>query len=213
MAGRNVKEQKRQENKIYGVYISSMLTMKVALSISEVGQNIKQNLERMISKRTEGKCIVEGFVKPNSIRILTYSSGIVNNETIEFQTVFECMICHPVEGMLIECKTKTITKAGIHAEVSDESGIIPITAFIARDHHFADHHFAAIKENDEITIRVVGVRFELNDPYICVIGSLVQPTDIIRGKQYPTRGDKQRQPMIRMLGGDVDIEADENDDF
>ena len=164
---------KQQPQQIYGVYIASMLTMKVALSITEVGKNIKSNLERKISKQTEGKCIAEGFIRPNSVKIISYSSGTVNNEKVEFQTVFECMICHPVEGMMIECNAKTITKAGIHAEVIDDIGTMPITAFIARDHHFTDKMFATVKENAKLVIRVIGVRFELNDPYICVIGKLV----------------------------------------
>ena len=165
--------QQQAQQKIYSVYIPSMLSMKLALSITEIGKNIKQNLERMISKKTEGRCIAEGFIKPGSVKVVSYSSGTINNEMVEFQTAFECMVCYPVEGMLIECQSKTITKAGIHAEVIDTDGTIPITAFIARDHHFTDQYFATIKENAKITIRVIGVRFELNDPYICVIGKLV----------------------------------------
>ena len=150
-----------------------MLTMKVCLSINEVGKNIKQNLERKISTNTEGKCIAEGFIRPASVSVISYSSGLVNNEYIEFQTVYECMICHPVEDMLIECQVKTITKAGIHAEVIDENGIIPVTVFIARDHHFNDQKFAMINENDMIVTRVIGIRFELNDPYISVISKFL----------------------------------------
>ena len=33
-----------QGRKIYGVYIQSMLTMKVVLPIVEVGKNVKENL-------------------------------------------------------------------------------------------------------------------------------------------------------------------------
>jgi len=164
----------RQQRKMYGVYEHSMLTMKVLLSITQVGKNIKQNLERMISKRIEGKCIPEGYIRPGSVKVMSYSSGTVNNEKVEFQVVFECMVCHPVEGMLIECQTKTITKAGIHAEVSDDSGSIPITVFVARDHHFSDKYFSEVKENMKIKVRVAGVRFELNDPYVCVIAKLVE---------------------------------------
>jgi len=164
----------RDERKIYGVYIQSILTMKVMIPITQVGKNMKQNLEKIISKKTEGKCIAEGFIRPASVKLIRYSSGTINNENIEFQTVFECMICHPVEGMLIECNTKTITKAGIHAEVNDDAGATPITVFIARDHHFTDRKFAEIKENMKIAVRVVGVRFELYDPYICVIGKYVE---------------------------------------
>jgi DNA-directed RNA polymerase subunit E'/Rpb7 len=163
-----------QNRKIYGVYIQSLLTMKVILPIVEVGKNMKENLEKIISKRNEGKCISEGFIRPGSIKVIRYSSGNVTGQYVEFETVFECMICHPVEGMLIECDVKTITKAGIHAEVTDSVGAVPITAFIARDHHFTDRAFSEIKENAKIVVRVIGTRYELNDPYICVIGKLIE---------------------------------------
>lgn len=169
--------QNRNQNtarKIYGVYIKSILTMKIILPITEVGKNIKDNLEKIISKRNEGKCIAEGFIRPGSIKVIRYSSGNVNGSNIEFETVFECMICHPTEGMLIECDVKTITKAGIHAEVIDNVGTVPITAFIARDHHFNENNFGDIKENMKIIVRVIGIRYELNDPYICVIAKYLE---------------------------------------
>ena len=164
------------DKKIFGVFIRSILTQRVILSINEVGSNIKQNLEQKINAKIEGKCIVEGFIRPNSVKIINYSSGLVNSENIEFITVFECMICHPVEGQMIECSVKTITKAGIHAEVVTENEVVPITVFIARDHHNTNKYFSTIKENNIITTRVIGVRFELNDPYICVIGQLLDPS-------------------------------------
>jgi hypothetical protein len=163
-----------QKPQIYGVYMKSMLTKRVALSINQVGKNIKRNLENMISKGTEGRCIAEGFIKPNSVRILTYSSGDIAGDQITFETVFECMICYPIEGMLIECMVKTITKAGIHAEVTDEDGIVPLTIFVARDHQYNDKTFGQAKENTKITVRVIGIRFELNDPFICVIAKLME---------------------------------------
>jgi DNA-directed RNA polymerase subunit E'/Rpb7 len=165
-------KKQNDPQKLYGVYMPSMLTSKIVLSITEIGRNIKQNLEKMISKTMEGKCIKEGYIQPNSSKILTYSSGMVNGEKIEFQTVYECMICYHVEGMLVECKTKTITKAGIHSEVIDKNGNIPMIVFVARDHHYKDTNFNDIKENANIVVKVIGVRFELNDPYICVIGKL-----------------------------------------
>jgi len=157
---------------IYEPYMKSVLITKVLLPIIDVGKNIKQNLERVIVSRIEGRCIVEGFVKPDSVNILTYSSGKVVNGYVEFHITYECMICHPVDGILIECYCKTITKAGIHAEVVDKSKNIPIVAFIARDHHINHHMFDKVMENSKLVVRVIGVRFELNDTNICVIGSL-----------------------------------------
>lgn len=164
---------KKDEKKIFGVFIRSILTQKVILSITEIGSIVKQNLEQKIIDKNEGKCIPEGFIRPNSVRIIQYSSGNVHSENIEFHAVFEAMICHPVEGQLIECVVKTITKAGIHAQVEIENGIVPITVFVARDHHNTNKLFATVKENASIVIKVIGTRFELNDPYICVIGQLL----------------------------------------
>jgi DNA-directed RNA polymerase subunit E'/Rpb7 len=159
---------------IYDPYIQSVLSMKIILPITEVGGNIKQNLERMIVSKTEGKCIVEGFVRPDSVQILTYSSGKVNSGSVEFQTTFSCMVCHPVDGMLINCTANTITKAGIHAEVIDNKGNVPITVFIARDHHIFNDKFDKVTENAKLVVSIIGIRFELNDSNICVIGKLVE---------------------------------------
>jgi len=167
--------KKPEERKIYGVYIKSLLSQKVYLHITEIGKHVKQNLEKKIVRNNEGKCIVEGYIQPKSVKIISYSSGNVNSENIEYQTVFECMVCHPVEGMIIECQTKTITKAGIHAEVVDENGTIPLTIFVARDHHNTSSYFATVTENMKIAIKVIGIRYELNDPYICVIAKLESP--------------------------------------
>jgi DNA-directed RNA polymerase subunit E'/Rpb7 len=163
----------RKDEKIYDPYIASILSMKIHLPITEVGGNIKQNLERMIVSKSEGKCIVEGFVRPDSVHILTYSAGKIYSGLVEFQTTFECMICHPVEGTLVRCKTNTITKAGIHAEVIDRQGNIPITIFIARDHHLNHDKFEKVVENAQLLVNVIGIRYELNDVNICAIGKLV----------------------------------------
>jgi len=174
--------ENKSDDKMKGVYVKSLLTSKVVLSIGEIGQNLKQNIEKKIASKIEGKCGVEGFVQPKSVNVKTYSNGLVNTGFVDFQVVFECMICRPVEGMLIEeCTVKTITKAGIHAEViGKKDGVIPIVAHIARDHNYNDLRFNSVKENDIIMIRVLGVRFELNDPYITVIGKIAE-------KRKPTK--------------------------
>lgn len=198
--------RKVQENrpKIFGVYIDSLLTKKVVLTITEIGKNIKENLRRKLAVLMEGKCIEEGFIRPGSIQIISYSSGTIDREYISFQTVFSCKICNPVEGMLVECNAKTITKAGIHAEVMDGE-TIPVTVFVARDHHTMDKNFQHVKENTKIVVKVIGSRYELNDPYICVIGKLVQSGDI--GGPI-----EQKKRPIKILGGDDDDEDDDEEE-
>lgn len=173
MKKQNTKNKTTDEKRvIYEPYILSILNMKIVLPISEVGKNLKQNLEHMIVHKTEGKCIVEGFIRPQSVHILTYSSGKVAAGLVEFQVTYECMVCHPVDGMLVEAVCKTVTKAGIHTEVIDKMNNVPITVFIARDHHIDNSKFEKIVENTKVVLSIIGIRFELNDSNICAIGKL-----------------------------------------
>ena len=205
--------------KIYGVYIDSLLTKKVVLTITEIGKNIKENLQKKLANLMEGKCIEEGFIRPGSINIVNYSCGQIDREYISFQTVFSCKICHPVEGMLTECIVKTITKAGIHAEVIDND-TIPITVFVARDHHTTDKNFQYIKENVKILVKIIGMRYELNDPYICVIGKImkndIESQKLSDGTGVRTaaniRANPRPKPGPRSFAGGDGSDSDESDD-
>ena len=58
------------------IYMMNMLTRKIHLNFNSVGKNLKETLEKKVRRDIEGKCSVEGFIKPNSIKVLSYSSGI-----------------------------------------------------------------------------------------------------------------------------------------
>tara|TARA_Y100000389_G_scaffold205058_1_gene262556 strand:+ start:2446 stop:3021 length:576 start_codon:yes stop_codon:yes gene_type:complete len=163
---------KKKRNSQTGIYSNMLITRNIPVSINNVGTGIKETLEKMVSSTIEGKCIVEGFVKPDSTKIVTNSSGIIKGNNINFEVVFESQVCCPVEGMHINCIAKNITKAGIRAETKDDPS--PVVIFISRDHHYTSPYFTSVKENQEIKVRVIGQRFELNDKYISVIAELLE---------------------------------------
>jgi DNA-directed RNA polymerase subunit E'/Rpb7 len=165
---------KKKEVKHSSIYTRSVITRSVVLPIVTIGKNIKETLEKAIVIHFEGKCIVEGYVKSGSCKIITHSSGLIQGVHVKFEVVFECFICSPVEGMLIPCVARNITKAGIRAE-SDEETPSPIVVFIMRDHNYMNKYFTTIKENDKFIVRVIGQRFELNDKYVSIIGEVVEP--------------------------------------
>lgn len=166
---------KKRSQKIFDVYAKSMITRKVKLSINTIGSGLKQTLEQKTAYDIEGKCIPEGFVRPGSCKIVSYSSGsMTTGQYVFFMVVVECDICLPVEGMIIQCVATNITKAGIRAEIEGESDS-PVVIFIARDHHFTSEFFSQVNEKDSINVRVIGQRFELNDKYVSVIAELIEP--------------------------------------
>jgi DNA-directed RNA polymerase subunit E'/Rpb7 len=155
------------------VYSRSLLTQKIVLKYDEVNSELFYILETKIKKLNEGKCIKEGYVKNNSVKLLTYSSGELFDNKILFECVFECLITNPVESTIIYCITKSITKVGVRAELIVDDEHSPYVVFIARDHHYNNEAFSQIKENDIIQVRILGQRYELNDKFISIIAELI----------------------------------------
>jgi DNA-directed RNA polymerase subunit E'/Rpb7 len=163
------------------VYSLSQITKSISLPINAIGKGLYQTIERTIAAMVEGKCIVEGFVKTGSVRVITYSSGLVKSDSVLFNVVFECSVCYPVAGMLMNCIAKNITKAGIRAESSEETPS-PFVLFIARDHYYASDYFNSIEEKEKFTARVIAQRFELNDKYVSIIAELVPQKEYVQKK-------------------------------
>jgi DNA-directed RNA polymerase subunit E'/Rpb7 len=179
-----------RKNREVGVYMNTLLSRKIQISFNKIGKNIKEVLEKSVKRDIEGKCTIEGFVKSDSTKVLTYSSGVLFENKVEFDVVFECLVCCPVEGMLIKCNVKNKTQAGIRAVIGSGAGTgagatsdekSPVVVYVSRDHHYNNKYFNTVNENDEITVRVIGQRYELNDEQVSVIGEIVEPkTDKIK---------------------------------
>jgi DNA-directed RNA polymerase subunit E'/Rpb7 len=152
------------------LYAPNFVTHKIVLPFTDIGKNIYRTLEQCLEK-FEGKCNKEGYVKPRSTRIISHSSGtITDNGMVAFQVMYEYLSCNPVEGMIIRCVAKTITKAGIHAHLKEEP--TPMVIFIARDHHHTSPEFSKIKTGDELVVKIIGRHFELNDSAVYVIAEM-----------------------------------------
>ena len=155
----------------FGIYTTNLLTRKLQIPFRIIGRNVKDTLEHILSKMVEGKCMVEGFIRPGSVKILTYSNGYLYGKDAIFDVVYECQSCSLVEGMVFSCVVKNISLAGIRAILNEQK--TPIVAFIARDRHYDRPEFSRIQEEETIKVRVIGQRFEIGDDAISVIAELI----------------------------------------
>jgi len=167
------RQQNEDRDEVKSVYSRSLNSITINLPIESINATLTQNLENFIIAQIEGKCITEGYVKPGSIKIISNSSGLMNGAMVQFDVVYECLVCFPVSGMKLNCVVKNVTKAGIKAESLNETPS-PFILFVARDHFYEEKKFLDIKENDQFIGRVIGQRFELNDPFISIIGEIVK---------------------------------------
>jgi hypothetical protein len=153
------------------LFVRSIITRRIDLPMVSVGKNLMRTFDAVVKSSFEGKCSVEGYIKPDSVSIISYSGGKTTGDMVSFTVIFSCDICTPVEDMGIPCVAINITKAGIRAESVVSPS--PIVVFIARDHYYENDYFNSIKEGDHIMIRVIGCRYELHDRQISVIAEIV----------------------------------------
>ena len=67
-------KNKRRDVRLQSIYSRCLITRNIVLPITTIGKNIKETIEENIKASFEGKCVVEGYIKQNSSKIITYSS-------------------------------------------------------------------------------------------------------------------------------------------
>lgn len=167
--------------KTFDIWVNSIIEREVVLPFSSVGNNLKELLTLKLRKDIEGKCTVDGYIKNNSINIISYSSGVLEGDLIRFSVSIECDICNPVQGMSMCIKAINITKAGIRGIYP--KGISPVEVLLPRDWHYNSKDFSNIKEEDILIVKVIGQRYELGDDKIQVMGEIENKAKIKKTKQ------------------------------
>lgn len=156
------------------LYTNSILSKDLEIKFTELNSipldNFEENLNayilQIIKKSVEAKCIEDGYVKKDSVRLLSLSCGLYHADKIKYTASYECLICLPVEGMPIRCVAKSISNGGIRAVIADEE-VSPVVVFVARE--TTDVDLSKYKEGEVFDAVVYGVQYELNDSFVSVL--------------------------------------------
>lgn len=178
------------------IYTSILTHDNIYIDNNNITRDLENTLLEMLKYKVEGKCSIEGYIKPNSIKIKQISEGNLYANFVEFMVTYTCLAAYPVESQKISCKVKSITKVGIRAEIDDD--ISPFIIFLARDHHYNVPEFGNLKEDDIINIRVLGQRFEINDVNICIIAEYIGKNNSVSNndlQEQDIEADKTENPL------------------
>jgi DNA-directed RNA polymerase subunit E'/Rpb7 len=163
------------------IYFNCILTKKIVIESKYLNENIDDHIETYFKKKVEGICIDEGYVKPESIKILKKSVGMLLGSRftgdISYEVAYTADICNPVIGNLMDCKVKFINKLGILGHNG------PITIIIGKQFHNNDDEINNIKENDIIKVEVIDKKFSLNDKEIKIVAKLYNENEKINVKK------------------------------
>jgi DNA-directed RNA polymerase subunit E'/Rpb7 len=163
--------------------------------------SIDDLLERKFATKIENKCSRNGFVLPNTLKILSRSMGYIEKGrftgNILFHIQAEAGVLNPPDGAEMEGDVMRKNKMGMYVNYNDAIRII-----LPRDLHIGNEEFEAVQVGDRVRLEVKKSRFQVNDAYILSVG-------IFRGRVKT--GEFAVVPEAERAEEDLeDAEAEEN---
>ena len=175
------------------LYFESEHKYTTAINSSDLSNDIDTILKDTVRDEIEGKCMNDGYIKRNSVRIISRSVGKLMmtqfNGNIIYNIRYIAQVCNPHEGEIIKCSVENINKMGIMAYINDDDS--PMSILLAKQHHQENEHFSKLQEKDEIYIKIIGKGFEFGDDRISVIGVL---------QQTPTSKKSKKENVTKSVG-------------
>lgn len=156
----------------------------VKLSPKYLDNNIQEHIKNSLKKKYEGLCSKFGYIKSNSIKLLSIKSGVVERSTfhgyVKFHVEFLSSICNPAINSIVKCTVKNINSFGILcvSGIYENAVFVPIlNIVIPKKHHSIDVSnnvsFDKININDEVNVEILGKKYILNNKNINVFGRIV----------------------------------------
>jgi len=152
--------------------IPSFFETKIALTPRDMGRditNLDSLIEEKIKTQFEGKCSRNGYVVPNSVKLISRSMGMVEKGRftgdILFYTEAEARVLQPPDGVIIEGEVIRKNKMGIYVNYKDA-----IRVMIPRDLHIGDNDFDAIQVGETVEVEIKKSRYQVNDTSILSVG-------------------------------------------
>jgi DNA-directed RNA polymerase subunit E'/Rpb7 len=202
------------------IYFNSVLKKKINVEPKFLNSNLDNFIIQYLKKNFEGKCIAEGYVKPETITVLKKSIGLLAGSRftgdITYEIIYTADVCNPVIGNVIDCKVKFINKLGILGHNG------PITIVVRKQFNDNDNDFDNIKENDIIKVEVIAKKFHLNEKEIKIVTKIYNEfeksetkskKDIVQSDLTPfddEYNDEIQDDLLEITNEDI-IESDHED--
>ena len=152
------------------VYFKSVLTSNVVIKPQMFLMGFDNAILKQLKKNIEGYCMMEGYIRPGSVKLLSRSKGYSTagnfNGDIEYSVEYEADVCNPIKDQNIKCVVLDINKMGILAKAT------PLEIIIIKELHKNKSEFSKIKVGDMIDVKVIEKKFVFRDRKIDVIGIL-----------------------------------------
>lgn len=153
------------------IYTQTTLMVTVSIPFENVGRDMEKYFMEYAQDNLESRCQQDGFIRPMSTKIITYTAGMIRKNIVHYQVLYLFDVFYPYEGLELECLIKYVNRIGVQANLGDR--INPVEIYVTREHN-QSVDFDALQVNQKIRIKVIGHRYELNDRFITILGELLR---------------------------------------
>ena len=146
-----------------------MQVYKITKTISKVvnqleleeSDDVRSMIQEQLKKDLEGIFIKEGYVIPNSLKVIDMSAGTVISESLSgelnYNVLIEVDIHRPKSGDILKGKIKDKNKFGLHIIIE------PLDIILGYVHHKNQDDLKEKEIGDEIEIVIATSKFQIGD--------------------------------------------------
>jgi DNA-directed RNA polymerase subunit E'/Rpb7 len=135
--------------------------------------DISDVILRFLRQKVEGKCISEGFIKPDSTEIVSRGLGCLENQNftsaVTYFVKYKAEICNPKEGQVFECVVENNDETNCECFVGD-AATSPVEVYLFREHYIGNTEYASLQRGDKILVRVLETQNDFGNEKILVSG-------------------------------------------
>jgi len=183
---------------------------------------IEEILLRKARDSMENKCSEQGFILPNSLRLISRSMGYFESARFTGDAIYyvklEGNVVYPVEGVQVLGKVIRKNKMGLYINYNDA-----IRIQVPRDLHLNEPEFEEIKIGDAVYVELKRSKFAIHDAYILASGLFIRKQE---GNNIPVESEDEseseepssEEPTTEALPAedeedeDEDVEDEEEDE-
>lgn len=157
--------------KVHSEYDTRTLSDNIIIPPSALnqGKTIDELVNDRLRAKVEGRCISDGYVRPESVNIVSRSLGALENADFEanisFTVYYNCQVCNPKQGQILDCTIDIADDTNIVCYVGDEE-TSPVEIYLFKENHVGDAVFSALRSGDQIRVAIIETVVEFGKPKV-----------------------------------------------
>ena len=165
------------------IFFKSILTETIRLDCTEMNNKFRQTIADKVKMRLEGRCSRHGYIKDDSVEVLSIAPGIVRkfslNGDASFDVQIRAEVCNPAIGSIVAGQVVKTNRYGVLASIYIKGSPRKVMdVFISKQSSFKSIvDLSALEQGSNIAIEIVGKKLSMNDDRICAIGRVVSMLD------------------------------------